>query len=66
MSEQSKDIINNLIYKLHPLEQKVIRHISNDSLLSEIVGKEGLTEVEIMRALQWLENKAILKLEKKY
>jgi len=65
MSEQSKDIINNLIYKLHPLEQKVIRHISNDSLLSEIVGKEGLTEVEIMRALQWLENKAILKLEKK-
>lgn len=64
-TERNVESINDLIYKLHPLEQKVIKHISDNCLLSELVGKDALTEVEIMRALQWLENKSALKLNKK-
>ena len=64
-SKTESDNIISVIYKLHPLEQKLIKHISDKCLLSELVGKEGLSEVEVMRAIQWLENKRVLKSDKK-
>ncbi|NTV22958.1 MAG: phenylalanine--tRNA ligase subunit alpha [Nanoarchaeota archaeon] len=46
--------------KLHPLERKVLPHIVNHSSISELAKVSGLQEVEVMRACQWLENRALL------
>jgi len=56
MSDQLKE--------LHPLERKVLPFLKNEDRLSGLQKKTGLQEVEIMRALQWLENKKIIKIEK--
>lgn len=47
---------------LHPFERKVLPLISGSKLLSDI--KTGLKDVEVMRALEWLENKGLIKTEK--
>ena len=47
---------------LHPFERKVLPLISGSTRLSEI--KTGLKDVEVMRALEWLENKGLIKTEK--
>ena len=54
--------IKALIEGLHPLERKVLPHLSSTKTLSELVSKSGLLEVEAMRALQWLSNKDVLKI----
>ncbi len=51
-----------LISKLHPLERTVLPLLSTHTELASIVTASGLQEIEIMRALQWLENKSALKL----
>ncbi len=51
-----------LISKLHPLERKVLPTLKKEKELSGIVKVSGMQEVEVMRALQWLENKNILHL----
>ena len=52
-----------IIESLHPLERKVLPCTSLKNVNS-IVKKTGLQEVEVIRALQWLENKNILKQKK--
>jgi len=52
----------NLVSKLHPLERAVLPVLKTESELSAIVKSSGLQEIEVMRALQWLENKNILKI----
>lgn len=52
--------LQNLISKLHPLERTVIPVLKEHTELKEIVRASGLKEVEVIRALQWLENKNIL------
>ncbi len=52
-----------LIESLHPLERKVLPHIGLKNL-NDVIKKTGLQEVEAVRALQWLENKNILKQKK--
>ncbi|MFA6461577.1 MAG: phenylalanine--tRNA ligase subunit alpha [Candidatus Woesearchaeota archaeon] len=52
----------NLISKLHPLERKVLPVLKTEKELSAIVNASGLQEIEVMRALQWLENKNVLKI----
>jgi len=52
-----------IIESLHPLEIKVFPYI-NLKNVNEIIKKTGLQEVEVTRALQWLENKNLLKLKK--
>ena len=52
--------IKKLVAKLHPLERKVLPVLINVSKLSEIVVASGLKDIEVMRALQWLENKNVL------
>ncbi|MEK6969672.1 MAG: phenylalanine--tRNA ligase subunit alpha [Nanoarchaeota archaeon] len=51
-----------LIAKLHPLERAVLPFLIEENNLQEIVKKSTLQEIEVMRALQWLENKAVLKI----
>jgi phenylalanyl-tRNA synthetase alpha chain len=49
-----------LVDKLHPLERKVLPVLESTTVFKEIVKKTELKEVEVMRALQWLENKEIV------
>ena len=51
----------DLIKKLHPLEKRVISALKNYKNVDEIVKFTGLKEVEVTRALQWLRNKDVLK-----
>ena len=51
-----------LIAKLHPLERKVLPVLKIQNELSKIVLESGLQEIEVLRALQWLENKDVLKI----
>ncbi len=52
--------VAQLIAKLHPLERKVLPTLEKCSAFHEIVGVTGLQEVEVMRALQWLQNKELV------
>lgn len=54
--------VGSLVAKLHPLERKVLPVLSKEKNFSEIVKLSGLKEIEVMRALQWLENKKVLKI----
>ncbi|MBU0470466.1 MAG: phenylalanine--tRNA ligase subunit alpha [Nanoarchaeota archaeon] len=51
---------DNLVAKLHPLERAVLPILKEETELSAISKKAKLQEIEVMRALQWLENKKIL------
>ncbi len=59
--------MNELAKKLHPLERKVLPHIKNIVSFDDLAKKSGLKKVEVMRAIQWLENKnlVVIKKEKK-
>jgi phenylalanyl-tRNA synthetase alpha chain len=50
---------------LHPLERKVLPLIAKVKSFDELVEKSGLKDVEVMRALQWLQNKSVIKLTEK-
>ena len=51
----------DLIKKLHPLEKRVISVLKEHKNVDEIIRFTGLKEVEVTRALQWLRNKDVLK-----
>lgn len=53
--------IQRLAESLHPLEARTVRFLKSAKTLRELVSATGLSEVEVMRALQWLENKNVLK-----
>ncbi|MBW2963960.1 phenylalanine--tRNA ligase subunit alpha [Candidatus Woesearchaeota archaeon] len=55
--------IARLVESLHPLERRVVPVLSQCSTLKQVMAKSGLSEAEAMRALQWLENKQVLKIE---
>ena len=54
-------MIDKIIEKLHPLERKVLPFLKLKNV-KEIIEKSGMQEIEVMRALQWLENKDVLKI----
>ena len=54
--------IKDLVKKLHPLECKVLPFLSTYKTLEGLVAKSKLKEVEVVRALQWLENKNVIKI----
>jgi len=56
--------IRLLIDGLHPLERKVVPFLYGAKKVSELVTKSGMQEVEVVRALQWLENKNVVVLKK--
>ena len=51
--------IKKVAEMLHPLERRVLPYLNLKSV-SEIMDKCGMDEVEVIRALQWLENKNIV------
>ena len=54
--------MESIIAKLHPLERTVLPVLSKETELSAIVKASKLQEIEVIRALQWLENKNVLKI----
>jgi phenylalanyl-tRNA synthetase alpha chain len=52
--------MKDLIKSLSPIERDVLPHIKNSITVKELVKKTKKQHVEVMRALQWLENKDIL------
>src|SRR3989344_5633356 len=52
--------IEKLILKLHPFERAVLPVLHEEKDFHKIVKKSKLQEIDAMRALQWLENKALL------
>ena len=57
--------IQKIISTLHPLERKVLPALKETNSFEEISKKTGLQKVEVMRALQWLQNKKIIRVDKK-
>lgn len=54
--------ITKILETLHPLERKVLQVFTPTITVSEIITTTKLQEVEVMRALQWLAGKNIIKL----
>ena len=54
--------LKKLIQTLHPLERKVLPVLDTPNSVKEISKKTNLQDIEVMRALQWLQNKAIINL----
>ncbi len=57
--------LKRLIDGLHSLERKVLPVLEKHTMLNDIMTASGLKDVEVMRALQWLENKKVLNIETK-
>ena len=57
--------IKNIISTLHPLERKVLPVLKETSSFEKIANKTKLQKVEVMRALQWLQNKNIIRINQK-
>ncbi|MBN2141985.1 phenylalanine--tRNA ligase subunit alpha [Candidatus Woesearchaeota archaeon] len=55
--------VQELGESLHPLERKVLPALKKHEKLSDIVRESGLLEVEVMRAVQWLQAKEVLHLK---
>ncbi len=47
---------------LHRLERAVLPHLGKHSSVSDIIAASRMQEVEVLRALNWLENKGVVKL----
>jgi len=62
-NEVLKENLDKISSKLDPLERKVLPLLKETQNLSELITLSGLKEVEVMRALQWLENKKALTLK---
>ncbi|HLD15187.1 MAG TPA: phenylalanine--tRNA ligase subunit alpha [Candidatus Nanoarchaeia archaeon] len=52
--------IKDVVKKLHPLERKLLPFLKSSWTLKDLIKNSKLEEVEIKRALTWLENKSIL------
>ncbi len=55
--------IDKLAQSLHPLERKVLPVLDKHTTVPAICSATGLKDVEVVRALQWLENKKAVKVE---
>ena len=56
--------VDKLIETLHPLERAVLPLLKENVNLDLLKDKTKLQEVEVMRALQWLENKKVVVLKR--
>jgi len=54
--------VDRIAESLSPLERKAVPFLSRCNTLKELTDFSGLSETEGMRALQWLENKNVLKI----
>lgn len=51
--------VKKVAASLHPLERKVIPALAKHHAVEALVAATGLKDVEVVRALQWLENKKL-------
>ncbi|MBI2208676.1 phenylalanine--tRNA ligase subunit alpha [Candidatus Woesearchaeota archaeon] len=56
--------IEKTIATLHPLERKVLPALKETNSFDKIAEKTKLQKVEVMRALQWLQNKKLVRMSK--
>lgn len=56
--------IGRIIATLHTYERKVLPILKGTSRFEDIAAKTGLQKVEVMRALQWLQNKKLIRINK--
>src|SRR3989344_3006370 len=54
--------IEKIASSLNPAERKVLKVLDSSSYMHDIMKATGLKDVEVMRALQWLQNKNAVKL----
>ncbi|MBT3985156.1 phenylalanine--tRNA ligase subunit alpha [archaeon] len=54
--------MNDLIKSLSPLEREVLPKVEDSITLKQLVKKTKKQEVEVMRALQWLQNKKVIEI----
>ena len=54
-----------IISTLHTFERKVLPVLKEMSSFEKIAEKTKLQKVEVMRALQWLQNKKLIRINKK-
>lgn len=64
MAGESTGNTEKLFETLHPLERKVLPLIAEAPELEKLTEKSGLKDVEVVRALQWLQNKKLIELKK--
>ena len=57
--------IEKIISTLHPLERKVLPILKETRSFEKIAEKTSLQKVEVMRALQWLQNKKLIRINQK-
>ncbi|HLD87665.1 MAG TPA: phenylalanine--tRNA ligase subunit alpha [Candidatus Nanoarchaeia archaeon] len=55
--------LGKIAQTLHPLERKVFPLLSKYSNFSDLVKGTGLQDIEVLRALQWLNNKKLITLK---
>ena len=55
--------MKDLVKSLSPIERDVLPHIKNSITLNSLTKKTKKQQVEVMRALQWLQNKQILNIK---
>jgi len=56
--------IRELAETLHPYERKILPFLKDNKSLKQLVNTSKMQEIEVMRALQWLENKQVLNIKK--
>lgn len=54
--------VRHVLETLHPFERKVLPFLKDGIELEDVAEKSGLKKIEVMRALQWLENKGVLRI----
>ncbi|MBI4448698.1 phenylalanine--tRNA ligase subunit alpha [Candidatus Woesearchaeota archaeon] len=52
--------IKSLILSLHPLERTIFPHLEQKQTAAQLVSATGMSEPEVGRAIQWLEEKGII------
>ena len=55
--------LKELSQKLHSLERTVLPKLKKNIGFQELVSTVDLKEIEVMRAIQWMENKSIVKID---
>jgi phenylalanyl-tRNA synthetase alpha chain len=55
--------LDKLVQSLHPLERKVLPVLGKHATVPAICAATGLKDVEVIRALQWLENRKAIKVD---
>ena len=55
--------MKKLVESLNPTERKVVKVLDNFTSFDDILNVTKLKDIEVMRALQWLQNKNVLKIK---